>query len=1801
MRGACAQRMPSPYLPMTVLRFLLLCFLVCLCSAAHAGVIPSVSGQVRTVGYSGVLIESHAVTGHVPDLSKIRGEWSMLFGWDGNDTFGATYESTLWMEDETGAKVSIVLDGGGPAVTEVVEEYQVSLDSQTTTDNHTFAITFRPQGRLVAQKRYTIKAKWRSKPAGGSYGSYVQVPVDTSAPNTALYFHFDNTTSGDAALNVRTQVTLTSWTRRWMLAASPSQNTFVANVEVASLRLDDFNAPAASDTVNTEVKIALKRVATGSIVWTSAGQTVTQSVPSHTGGIGPLAELASEVTTTALPFSVPAGVLIPGENYIPILQATHNDIAGGPVTAINEGERAFSPQRLLRLSGRIYFGTLLTYGNAISNDPVEDLDVGGPTPATILVVSPGQGILPDASPATYGGVSLDVEIEPDGDAVYNGGAAIPVSGVTGTVTYQGVKFTRSGITLGTGGATAASMSVHLPRGLSYTYTAGSRVMKTKITTPDMPLEGNLLPAGSAAFSFSGSTYISLERLPLVFATPGLSFNTATGRFSFIPSSVAFDSFFELSTLETYGAGNLLEWPAGVPLHAGNDQVFRSAKLPSPVTTVEVSAAADGAAFVNALELAFNAGAHWTHFPQHWLVSTSGPGTQDSLFRITNDVVDQSSMLGGVDGVLGYYTPDPKPEAGKPACPAGSPAVGPKFFALINAEEELQFLADGSLHGSMTAFDNAAGPGARLNAFMWGTWGVAPDLFAHQISQNLGTGFVGQVMLPSHFLPWRSSDVSGLPVLERPAAAHLSGRGIGLGGTQAEHPHQPSYLEGAADYAGFNIRRQGQAGFQATSRLGGSPPVSYNLLNETKLYVRSSGISGTIQSSEDLAFPINGFDFGFDGIKLAFLDNGVAGSKLDGGITVGGAAPGYPCQFTVDFQNLRLWANGALDKGEVDPTQGGKTLAYWRTDITPLTLSFVQPSPCDGPGGETFLALGVQAVLPSVAGTDPLNGILGFRGNGTLVAKGDQTEQQFAITKLDSRFRVPGDVKVKGPGASAYSVAPVCGAYLNRWPGAGQAPATGFVNVAGAVDVPFFENLTVHLHATADSNASVNAAVHVMQPDGDLGPFSLAEFDPENLGVPSINDVPVAVDTYRSGADYRVHAVKRWLGLVDFDFPLTWNSSLRRFEMSDAQAVTQNLLVADVKSRVRSLTPTTADLKFRAALGVQLPSIDANQLMGEALEGVGIGSPLSAILSAVPGFSTVLQDLATFEQALADTPEMLVRQPLIEAVAATRASISVNADATTFRNALVSQLNTLFNQPALSSSAPTSWKQGVMTRLDKVNSVSTSLKSIIFDANTVKNMANALATVLGGAQAAQVPEEVDETLNTAYGALTLLQNGISEVRNGINAIDLTPNWSPVIDLALPDLPATPLARTNAEIAEAVLARFLGDSASATISEEMRVHLGDVRDRLRGSVDSIFAGVNEMIQGEAGNVLPVPVPGIADLADLQFGKIDGQARINGDSLHELRLDADISMKMGPSLDFHGYVLYRDLNSDTPATACRASAGVAAELTLGASTQFPFGAPPSPTELEVEAKFAFNELGGLNGLAGRFGVKGSGFKLGVLTIKQAELGFGFGGGDAYLYGKGAGQSDWADIEAAVFFGRTCNLDAVMQRVDSQVSELLSRPQVSAVTTGGSYPAYGLYAFGYGSISVNALIGIPPSPMLNLKAGAGMGAFYFVRQQDAPPNPAEPYAAVIGLRQDFGVSGEVLCLADISARLSLVGAAGFTTDDPVNLLPVLSDPLSHPILGSGQADVSLEVGVSPFDFTLHKTLRMNFSYSPLKFDLDL
>ena len=134
----------------------------------------------------------------------------------------------------------------------------------------------------------------------------------------------------------------------------------------------------------------------------------------------------------------------------------------------------------------------------------------------------------------------------------------------------------------------------------------------------------------------------------------------------------------------------------------------------------------------------------------------------------------------------------------------------------------------------------------------------------------------------------------------------------------------------------------------------------------------------------------------------------------------------PSDLNFDFDRLTFTCRGGLDSAELaNPAE--QTLAYWKTKITPYSLSFAAPKGCQPPSAG-FLAVGVAAKLPSLTDT-PLTGTLGFGADGDLLSAGDALTVGTGIT---SRLTPPPNLTFKAAGTKTWKFTPTTKVYLNDW-------------------------------------------------------------------------------------------------------------------------------------------------------------------------------------------------------------------------------------------------------------------------------------------------------------------------------------------------------------------------------------------------------------------------------------------------------------------------------------------------------------------------------------------------------------------------------------------------------------------------------------------------------------------------------------------------------------------------------------------------------------------------------------------------
>jgi hypothetical protein len=342
--------------------------------------------------------------------------------------------------------------------------------------------------------------------------------------------------------------------------------------------------------------------------------------------------------------------------------------------------------------------------------------------------------------------------------------------------------------------------------------------------------------------------------------------------------------------------------------------------------------------------------------------------------------------------------------------------------------------------------------------------------------------------------------------------------------------------------------------------------------------------------------------------------------------------------------------------------------------------------------------------------------------------------------------------------------------------------------------------------------------------------------------------------------------------------------------------------------------------------------------------------------------------------------------------------------------------------------------------------------------------------------------------------------------------------------------------------------------------------------RQAVDDALRFADNLIASNldaSGTVLEA----LGSLADYTAAaRLKGYARINGDSLAELRLDGSVRLKIPDEMKFDGWFLVRSLDSTTPNAACLAAGGAAAEVAAGATADFKWAGKPNV--ISLGGKVALGPTGSPVGLCGDFGLaKDIDFQ--VVRLSNIKFGFGFGANNGYLYARGAGKLKTMDVAAGLFLGQTCDL-GVVANADPDIGGLL--PQV---LPGYSLPVKGAMIYAEGGMSLMPLIGIPPSCVLDVRVSGGQGFFGFAGSSTVNGDGSIPVVA--GIKQKLGVSGEVLCLVDVSGELvAVLAASGLVKDGGLSF---------QGLNGTARATVRGEVGVSPFSWDFEKSLGLKLA----------
>ena len=1665
----------------------------------------------------------------------------LLENFSGNST-NLPYVYTFRLRDTNGALFPIYNAGG-----------------VTTNAGYTHVITNAAQ-LTIAQETNLVTTGFLKPAARLNHRTAYRVELSVTRPNGALvfnatngpyhFYHFTNMVSGDAALNAIAELQSSGWERTWLLNTASGSNTFLVTNEVVLHRYDNFQAALPSlDVLPLKLDVELRNATTDALVPLAfASSNYTPVVTSYTAGSAD--PIDPRVVTNQLVFAVRPAAQLDSVNatYRLITRLSHTNQTGQAGIAAQSITNA--AQRLLAYNGRLICGDINTTMHAFNADPVPGAVTPGSNVATTVSLAVDGATVDGVNGPTFGnGAALGAKLLVNGDAILTSGFQTVNNATEGS---QGnVSFSRGLLVLNANGGVTADITFHLPTGFGYhtnNYQArGLKKLLSDLRFATVGLNQNLAPKSNLTLYPPGGEIIQAveETKSIYIAATQMVWNATSARFELLYNPSYAETLhvraldYELLRLVS---SNLFQ--TNMAVKRSNDRYMNhtlSFTGPSVIT-----ADAGGNAQLNGTVAFTASGGFQTHFPYDTGIQWSGGS---GFMVISNDAVvtGSGSYLSGVGNLSVPYVGD---------CDGCSSTPTTNRVGITPHNNRLSFTRDGGLV--------APNQGPILYTGLSGkvAWGYIPgdNDYAQAVLGPTNMSFA----MPGAFLRGAdntSNDDDGAGVIL------LTGAGASNPG-YVERPGAAAYAVGSADYAGLNVRALSDGLFNARSIIAGSP-VNYDWRGNSKLYLRLAGVSG-VHSAVGGTFPANltlwGYNFGFSNYSLAFLDNENVASRTDGYINLPN-----PSEITVEFQELKFTCSGKPESAELPASAHEKYLTYWNADIELHALNFVSNigAECDVDDG--FLTLGVTGYATPV--NSPLQGVLGFFPNGTLISKSD------GIAELDSRLKLPSSFELKGAKDVPYRVTTVGDAYYNRF-NAGLAPG-GFITFAGQMDVPFFEDVRVHLHTSAKKAAESDPPVYLMggwtaddSPGDSQGwlindesYFNAAYFDPQNAGWPT----SVALDNYRENYDsekYHPRAQKLWLDIVDLDYPLKWSPASRNFR--SFEGITTELIILSVNHQVRGLDAKAASLDFGASYG----KINTSDFFLDLMEDAGTFATISNAIGG-SAFASMLDSMLSLNLLLEATGGQLIEaalDPYLDPVMeqtyqglktrynalANKANFPAAADAylttnflgsisndlfrftvgTTNVGVVVSNIN-FFTDSAYKGSREATNALGKISNIveealtflgkawpDASNSAAPVLRDLaksveptILDINAGMHevgivLTNALAVLKEGG------EWNNEIRQAGLDGKVILGQTATQARTDIKAYLNTFNYN--VDNPFTQVDKQQFKdRLRREVREA----FMASSVWEKIQKGLKYRLYDANSSYRSGIDGYFDGINGLVRSAAGAALS----GVDDTLNSALGevgkylgaaKITGSAEINEDSLRRLRLDGEFHFKMPDEMVFKAFLEILEIDSENRVEGCFPAGGKATEVTLGA-LDVPMKWTGSEIKVDVTGKFVLEEDGALSGLGGSILADGK-IKLGTVEIKQFGLNLMFGKYENY----GAALcrvrvNNSVEVGGGLFAGIACTYDPIkwtLAGVSPKIVDVIN-PEENF----GPLPVAGGLFFADGEFPIWSY-----SCLLEIRVIAGGGAWYF--------NEGKNY----GMLLRVGVAGTVVCVLSAKGVATLVGSPG-------------------------------------------------------------
>ncbi len=1149
------------------LRFRDLCLLALFGLVAPLHAASTVTLNSFTIDYRPDLIASDALQGGPPyDRDSIHLASTVSYSASPSNQY--SFELRFSLRDSNGNPVQVYNASNTPDSAYRITQNFAALGAGVS---QIYQVNLRPVIQLSHLNDYTPHLEIYEVMVGGLSVAPSLKASQAQAP--ANFHHYTSTNAADSQLNVLAKLDSVHTSQPFMVNTAAAAASFKVAVAFSLFRHDDFFAsgPPPSDPVKLRFSLSLTSSGGTVIPLANPNPTAIVSMPRYSwnGGASPSRSPASANFSENVSFapSTPASLVI-GETYTLTVTLAHEELPGSNAfTSANQGTTAASQLRYL--SGKLFFGSVLTTLSAVTYVEVPGSIAGGIATGLLIPAAGGGSVGPSGH--SFGGTPLTVAIHANGDAFFTGTAPgasqaqvmPPTTPDIGSV--GAVQFERLHLTLSTGGA-QGELVMCLPQGLGYTLDPVTKLLQHRLPYPGpIAYSGSLQPlAASLTFAMTSDTWFCEESKPLLFDVAALTWSTASGQISLQPvgpTDLAYVRRDELDYLESVvGLAN-----SDGPLKRANDLYWRRvASLGTP--TLEVQAGPDGDALLSFAAALDNTNAHSfiSQFPYGAQLTWQGPAG----LTIDEDQIDPSaSQLTGVDPIALSYARD----CGGLDC--GS-AIGPATLTLNPDGGVLNFTHDGGLIGAVD-----------LGGAVDITWGYIPAMAAY--AQSALAFQQGGFALTGHFQRGASLTV---PADRGPGSVLLSGSKPS--GEVSERPVTAAYDQGNAWYAGLNLQVDSDGAEDGHSVLAGNTAIpNYPLTHRSKYYLRLSGVSGIHQAVSGTFLPpdIYGYAMSFDEFGMSYLD-----SQQQVSVSWGNLDIPNPSAFNLDFTNVRVDCLGAVTGADIDQNLD-KVLAYWNGDFTPLSLAFARDEDAACDPGTGFLALGVSASVSHI--DDLFYGTLGFKSDGNLI-----TAHDALVAGLDSQLAGPNRVHFAGTDSEVYSLDLAHKLYYNNKDEAGGAE--GFLNLVGRLDVPFFQDMKVHLQTRGDKDSTI-APLYLMGgwPNHGYGSaatnfFTAADFDDDHRGYAG-----ASLAGYRDsgGENYLPRAQQDWLSVIHFDYPMKWSDFDRRFASQGAHH--NRFLIVDVDHDLPTLSARSAEMTFGASWdGLPFLSLAglANQLVDDQL-------------------------------------------------------------------------------------------------------------------------------------------------------------------------------------------------------------------------------------------------------------------------------------------------------------------------------------------------------------------------------------------------------------------------------------------------------------------------------------------------------------------------------------------------------------------------------------------------------------------------